>query len=133
MSKKVTSIHEFYGAYPRKIWVTFNPPAEVIDDLFEADTNYFEKFDSDLFDKDTDAFCAPVINKKTGKYGAVLVFKSKACSPSVMAHEAVHAANYICDELGIYRPGYKGDEHYAYLVDWIVDCICKAKKDDRRK
>lgn len=40
--------------------------------------------------------------------------------PGVLAHEAVHAANYMLDRAGV-KSNYENDEAQAYLVGHIVD------------
>ena len=43
------------------------------------------------------------------------------------AHEAFHAADFICDSAGMVNFEGSGNEHIAYLVGWIVskifDCL----------
>lgn len=49
------------------------------------------------------------------------------------AHEAVHVADYVFDELGMLSQSYDdGNEPYAYLVGWITNKI-KEYYDSRRK
>lgn len=40
--------------------------------------------------------------------------------PGTLAHEAVHAANYMLDRAGV-KMSYENDEAQAYLVGYIVD------------
>jgi hypothetical protein len=40
-------------------------------------------------------------------------------TPSIMAHEAVHAANMIFEHVGV-KLNLKNDEPQAYLVGWVV-------------
>lgn len=50
-----------------------------------------------------------------------------------LAHEAVHVADYVFDELGMISQSYDdGNEPYAYLVGWIANKI-KEYYDSRRK
>lgn len=49
------------------------------------------------------------------------------------AHEAVHVADYVFDELGMMSQSYDDcNEPYAYLVGWIANKI-KKYYDSRRK
>lgn len=80
-----------------------------------------------------------VINKEDGKYGVLIqVPDLDEMQQSDISHEAVHAADYIYQELGMYTEDFKdGNEGYAYLVGWIAGCvsksIIKAKQNDSRR
>lgn len=47
-----------------------------------------------------------------------------ASSPAVLAHECVHAANFILDLVG-QQPDIDNDEFYCYLVGHIFRQYCK--------
>lgn len=55
------------------------------------------------------------------------------------AHEAVHIADYIFEQLGMYSQQFHdNNEQYAYLVGWAAGCISKTiikniKNDTRRE
>lgn len=44
------------------------------------------------------------------------------CTPGIIAHEAVHMANYIFKQCYI-QPDLDNDEPQAYLVGWLVNEI----------
>lgn len=46
------------------------------------------------------------------------VIFSKSAAISVIAHEAVHAASFIFEAMGVV-PDFNNDEHFAYLVQHI--------------
>ena len=55
-------------------------------------------------------------------------------TPDMIPHEAVHVADYFCEQLGLYTQGFKdGNEAYAYLVGWaagnISNTICNELKN----
>ena len=52
----------------------------------------------------------------------MVVYVQPTASPSVVAHEAVHIANYVFIRCGI-MPDLENDEPQAYLVGWIVNQI----------
>lgn len=68
-----------------------------------------------------------VILNETQMYG-VLVVLWPDCkhTPGQLAHEAVHVANAIFDELGI-NFVYSSDEHYAYFIQWITNCLYEVE------
>lgn len=54
------------------------------------------------------------------------------------AHEAVHVADYIFEQLDMYSQDFSSaNEQYAYLVGWAAGCISKTiinnKKYDTRR
>lgn len=57
----------------------------------------------------------------------VLVMVRKNASAGVIAHEAVHIANYIFKRIDA-QLDINNDEPYAYLLGWIVDCITNILK-----
>lgn len=69
-----------------------------------------------------------VINKEDGKYGALIQIPDlDEIDQTDISHEAVHAADYMYQELGMYTYDFKdGNESYAYLVGWIAGCISKS-------
>ena len=50
-------------------------------------------------------------------------------SVGVIAHEAVHAASYFCEVLGI-STNHDEDEPMAYLVQWVVENTLKVPLED---
>ena len=50
-----------------------------------------------------------------------------------LAHEAVHVANYIFADRRIYIGGFKEDEPFTYLVEWIVNEYIDFVKRKRKK
>lgn len=75
-----------------------------------------------------------VIEDETGNLG-VIVYVDTEFEDGVgsFAHEAIHVADYVFDELNITSQSYEdGNEPYAYLVGWIANEI-KKYYDDRRK
>ena len=55
-------------------------------------------------------------------------------TPDMIPHEAVHVADYFCEQLGLYTQDFEdGNEAYAYLVGWaagnISNTICNELKN----
>lgn len=82
----------------------------------------------------------PIINKATRQYGVLtIILKPEELEGGDAAHEAVHIADYIFEQLGMYSQQFHdNNEQYAYLVGWAAGCISKTiikniKNDTRRE
>jgi len=132
MSK--TTFHEFSTEiYPRKLWIHIGVNKSTIEDRFILDEAYSN--DSDSFDTSgCNALVCAVRDKSDNKKGAIIIFtEKKNINFEVVSHEAVHVADYICQELGILSQEFSGgNEHYAYLVGWIAKC-CEETKNYHNK
>lgn len=121
--ENTTKIHEFDPQiYPRLLWVTYNCPAAVLEDLFEGKI--------EEMDKNSDADVLNCRRLKPDVKGGILIrFRSKKdMTAKNIAHESTHAALEIFDYVGA-RISYDNQEPYAYLVGWIADCINKVKNN----
>lgn len=121
MSKLV--VHEFDPVlYPRKVFIVKGTGIEMPQKI----RNAFRTPDDDSLSMEgVDKVKAGVWNvMETSDRGAfgVLIWLREKVDPSVAAHESVHAANLICRDLDIHFDALN-DEHYAYLVGFIADCI----------
>lgn len=132
--------------YPRKLWVTrdivglnkifqFNKLRSTKEECTSAYDELVEEYDS----SDHILITCPVTHKVTGEYGALVIIMRDDIEAGSEAHEAVHVADYIFDELGMYSQTFAdSNEQYAYLVGWAAGCISKTiinnkKYDTRRK
>ncbi len=117
--------------YPRMLWVagqveglnkifTFT---KMNDTSVEAENGY-----RDLLDGSGVLATCPVIRKSDGLKGVVVIILDlNELIPGDEAHEAVHAADYMFDELGMCLQSFaEHNEQYAYLVGWIAGCISKT-------
>lgn len=70
------------------------------------------------------AFCVPGNYRSQGAFYCVLNFNNKygKISHGVIAHEAVHLANFILSDVGVISD-YNNDEPLTYLVQWITNQI----------
>lgn len=110
--------------YPRGLWVATS--WDDVKDKFASHGGY-------EFKKSEDAYATTypcIASKKTGKYGVLVVFYdcSKLCGSKIVehiAHESLHAANAIFNELGI-EYSLRNHEHAAYLVGWVAKCCWKV-------
>lgn len=63
-----------------------------------------------------------VREKNTRSVGALIVLDEIGCS--TIAHESIHFSDALYDYLGMSSTGYDdGNEQYAYLVTWCVECL----------
>jgi uncharacterized protein YjaZ len=93
MNDKI-QIHQFDPIiYPYKIWVVVNKTPYVLSDHFTEYNGQDIIFTTTDGHDRMDAFSMMVKHKSDKYYGSVLYFTSKqTMSPSIMAHEASHAA-----------------------------------------
>ena len=119
--------------YPRKLWVATSENVQYLIDTF----TFFSTIDLKKVNDNTAkellnpsssermiAAVYPVMHNKTTEYGAlVIIFDISEFTTGLIGHEAVHVADYICDELGIYTDSLANNEHYAYLVGWVAGKI----------
>jgi len=61
----------------------------------------------------------------------MLVRTRGGLTPPIYAHEAFHATHMIFDNVGAHQDS-KNPEPQAYLLSWVVEQCCKAKKTDRK-
>lgn len=116
-------VHEFDPVlYPRKIWVVKGTGMDMQQKIKDA---YRTPNDDSLSMEGVDKVKAGVWNvmetADRAGYGVLIWLRTKV-DPGVVAHESVHAANNICIDCGIHFDALN-DEHYAYLVGFIADCI----------
>jgi hypothetical protein len=112
---------EIYG---RMLWVATS---------WEDVKDKFTSYGAYGFEKSEDAYATTypcIASKKTGKYGVLVVFYDcpKLCGSKIVehiAHESLHVANAIFDELGI-EYSLTHDEHAAYMVGWVAKCCWKV-------
>lgn len=53
-------------------------------------------------------------------FGPKFKFGDRKLTPGLIAHESLHAANFILDYVGV-KADYDNDEPQAYLLEWIVN------------
>nr|DAX76160.1 MAG TPA: hypothetical protein [Caudoviricetes sp.] len=110
--------------YPRRLWV-----ATSWDDVkgkFSTNGDY-------EFKEEERAYATTyqgIRRKCSGTLGVLIVFNEyKNIGGSkiveIVAHESLHAANAIFDELGI-EYSLTHDEHAAYMVGWVAKCCWKV-------
>ena len=122
--QKPVQIHQFDPViYPVKLWVSFTKDLTPIADRFKQINN--KEFDSE-FKNCLDAFTQPVIEKETGLYGIIVVFRDKKVSASLMAHEAAHVNQLIWTRINEDTIGMEAE---AYLLEWVVDCLDQVNRN----
>lgn len=116
--------------YPRLLFVSTN--IEDLDKYFifldvygNNDGSEYNKLLQEIDKYDGGMVTCKVIRKSDNKYGVIVI---------AIANEAVHVADYFCEQLGLYTQDFKdGNEAYAYLVGWaagnISNTICNELKN----
>ena len=116
-------VHQFDPViYPRLIFVVKGAGPDMekkLDDAYRTPDDDHLSFDG--ADKCKAGVWNVMETSDRGKYG-ILIWLREKVDPGVVAHESVHAANNICIDCGIHFDA-RNDEHYAYLVGFIADCI----------
>lgn len=124
MGKSSGKIFEFNPLiYPRRIWIGYNVKGKTLKTYFGVDIDNMDGFDASVYhDLRREA------NKKLGVF--VRFESKKAMTTSNIAHESVHAALDILDELGSFASNVN-QEPFAYLVGYIAKC-CDAVKRSKQ-
>lgn len=118
------------GIYPRKLCVMYDTSDDEIDKCFTD----FE--DKPLVHNSTpmkEGYYGGMVYdecmSKSGNYiGNLVVFpKKKNMTMRNVSHEAFHVLSSINDACDLERVYNCRNEHHAYLMGWICDCINKAR------
>lgn len=128
--------------YPRTFWVTYN--LEGLDKVFkfcsmnDCRTEEPGAYNSLLkeFEEGTGVLVTcPVIHKATQNLGVLtIIIRSENMEAGDEAHEAVHVADYMFEQLGMYSQNFsENNEQYAYLVGWAAGCISKTILNIKRE
>lgn len=92
----------------------------ILSDETEKVNKLFPKFKSDIL------YAHTMYTEWKGKKGFIVLLnmwnEEEIVTPGTIAHEALHATNFICDSVGILED-YNNDEAQAYLLGWLVDKI----------
>ena len=118
--------------YPTRIWASVNPTAKDIQKKF----NFLDDEGEIVNRVDLNEHCNSiattfsVYEKKSGWKGCfVCIWQPKQMGVGVIAHEAGHCTDWLCDELGLGGFSFKDGEARAYYIRWVANCIDKVKKD----
>lgn len=119
-------IHEFDPLiYPRKLWVTYDATPEELNKMFPLGDTIGNKF------KKEEGFYGITDNvaNSDNKGGVLVRFENEDAMTSWnIAHEAIHAAGFICKYVGIVAD-WSNDEAFTYLATWIVKCCEQVKSE----
>ena len=123
--------------YPSYRFISDNHRLEINDAFFAlVDDNIKCEIPSGYLEDKGDfvaAFATIVCSKSEGWPGVCIFIKNKKhITVRDMAHEAVHAADFIFEHLGLRHSGFDDGEAYAYLVGYISNCIDAAIKSKSR-
>jgi hypothetical protein len=123
-------IHEFnFNIYPRKLWVTKNTDIKFLNENFSTSTG------GKLLDDERGAHAATygdVMRKDNRDLGYLVILFDNKLSVSAIAHESVHVAIFLADEVDI-NVDAQNQEPLAYIVGWVADCINQVKNNKFNK
>lgn len=124
----LNNIFEYdFVIYPRKLHVLIEPTLEQINDKFLGmNDKPLQKEQYDKYANSCNAITCTA-KEKEDKFKTVLVIilDKENCKFGTYAHESIHVADIICEQLEITTQGFSdgGNEHYAYLVGFISQKI----------
>jgi len=127
---KKTIIHQFDPViYPRNLWVVIGSICiDTIKERFKIDKDLSRDYEDN--EKTKGGFTIKVFQLSNREQGVLVVIPRWNVSVKTIAHESVHVADYIFEEIGACTQDFKYlNEQYAYLVGWAADCIGKALKN----
>lgn len=111
--------------YPRRLYIMIGATEEDVRKCFDD----VGEPDSDGKDDIAATTIPEVISKANGKYGNLIVFRSKRdMDIGKVSHEAFHVLGSIMDVMPLKREPYGTNEHLSYLLQWIVRCIDNARQ-----
>lgn len=124
---------EYYlNIYPRYLWL------ELIseDSIKELNENY-KTYDGDPLDEsfinNSDACTCLISTKDDKKCGCLILFNSDKLTPDIIAHEVFHVADAIGDEVGLTYVRHTGNEHYAYLISYLMRKVYEFIDENKEK
>lgn len=131
-------IHEFNPIiYPTRLWVSYLPDARMVDKIFlflDDDDEVVENTREEI-SKHSTAICTTfsVVEKKTKWMGClVIIFRKAEADVGIIAHEAGHCTDWLCDHLGVSGFSFREGEARQYYTQWVANCIDKVLKNKVR-
>jgi|JI10StandDraft_1071094.scaffolds.fasta_scaffold1561423_1 hypothetical protein len=109
-----------YKAYPVKVHFVW---AKHLEEAAEAVRRRVPKIDAVDDSASADAMCLHS-HKRPNEAWIIMTLRP---TMGALAHEAVHASNFLLRDLGITTTA-ANDEVLAYMVQWIVDEGCKPRR-----
>lgn len=116
--------------YPRKLWVMYNTSEEEIDKCFtDIKGKPLVHNDEPMNKGNYEGMVYDECMSKVGNHlGNLVVFpKKKNMTMKNISHEAFYVLSSINDACDLERVYHYRNEHQAYLMGWICDCINKAR------
>lgn len=120
--------------YPTRIWVSHKPEFKVIEKEFD-----FLDYEDEVVDEPLSewkehskaiATTFSVVCKYNGWMGClVVVFRKAEADVGIIAHEAGHCCDWLCDHFGIEGFSYKDGEARQYYTQWVANCINKVLRN----
>lgn len=109
--------------YPRVIWIVYTKNPEVISGRFEYPLQFNPQNE---LGQGLAMVVNYIVDKESLKRGVLIWVQEPLKNPEI-AHEAIHAAMAIFEEVGAVFE-YNNQEPFCYLAEWIVEKIQKTLK-----
>lgn len=124
-TKSKSQLYEFTnGIYTRPLWVAIGDDIEYIKATFLDE----KRKELILNQEEFWAVTYPVRRKKDDLFGVVVWFPHREdMIMNYIAHEATHVLGYYCAAYGLNTDCGFDNEHLAYLMGWICECINRAR------
>lgn len=125
--KNKGKVYEFCnGIYKRPLWVIIGGSVDDVKAMFLNNNQEEIRIDRG----DIGAWSCNVVRKEDYRYGVVVYFPNrKDMTMNFIAHEATHVLAYFCEAYELNVNCGSDNEHLAYFMGWICDCINKARCD----
>lgn len=110
--------------YPRKLWVVTEPIETELNETFGFFDLGGNEIMCDISILEGKAGCTCLCYEKSTQDKGVMVFMDNK-EVRTIAHESVHVADAVFEQLDITTQGFTdgGNEAYAYMVGWVAKCI----------
>lgn len=77
--------------------------------------------------------CEVVAKSDEHMYYMILLYRTEDVSVGTMAHEAGHVSTFLGHRLGFQERNFENDEPYAYLDQFVANCIDCVIKDNPKE
>lgn len=119
--------------YPTRLWVVKAPVTieELSNSFYAIDSEDIAHAFDDVYklpESADYARCYIVSDKERHARGVLVLINAKKLPIGVIAHEASHCADWLCEYLGIESNTFVTGEARAYYVGWVAGKIAEVLK-----
>lgn len=118
--------------YPTRVWACKNDVTmEELDEAFyalDSKGNMCSFKESNSMPGPSVFACVYPVGHKESRWRGCLVYINGKCSDGVLAHEALHCMDWMCDRFCIKSNSFEEDEPRAYYLQWLTDRLLDFKR-----